>query len=311
MDDDLELRVVEVRRESEGVVSLTFESADGASLPPWEAGAHLSLDLPVGRRQYSLCGEPEGLTYTIAVLESPTSRGGSVHVHRDLVVGSVVRSRLPKNNFRLVDAESYLFIAGGIGITPILPMLREAEAKRRPWKLVYGGRNRESMAFLTELSKHGDLVDVVPQDTRGLIDLDALLFNGLPAAVYSCGPEPLLRAVEDHPALAGTGVVHLERFSASEDAAISSEADSEFEVICASSGLAVPVPVGTTMLSALLEAGFDIESDCEEGVCGTCELGLIAGSPDHRDDILAEGEKAMLVIPCVSRALSKALTVDL
>jgi ferredoxin-NADP reductase len=244
------------------------------------------------------------------VLQSLTSRGGSVHVHRDLVVGSVVRSRLPRNNFPLVEAEDYLFVAGGIGITPILPMVRAVEAQGRPWRLAYGGRSLDSMAFVTELSKHADRVQVVPQDTDGLLDLDALFADGVPGAVYCCGPEPLLRAVEEHAALAGTGVLHLERFSGSDEPGREAQ-DEAFEVICAGSGRAVSVPAGTTMLDALLEAGFEVDSDCEEGICGTCELRLLAGSPDHRDDILTDDEKETLVLPCVSRALSTSLTVDL
>ena len=311
MEPELDLRVVEVRHEAQGVVSLTLESADGGSLPSWDPGAHLSLDLPVGRRQYSLCGEPGGLTYTIAVLESPSSRGGSRFVHRDLGVGAIVRSRVPRNNFELAPAQSYLFVAGGIGITPILPMLRRADQDERPWRLVYGGRTLASMAFLDDLAKYGDRVHLVPEDTHGLIDLDGLLGGELPAAIYCCGPEPLLDAVARHPAVAGTGLVHLERFSASEDTDHDPASDTAFEVVCARSERTVEVAAGSTMLDALLEAGFEIESDCEEGICGTCELGLLAGSPDHRDDILTEEERETLVLPCVSRALGRSLTVDL
>jgi len=311
MEPELDLRVVEVRHESQGVVSLTFESADGTALPSWEAGAHISLDLPVGRRQYSLCGEPSGLTYTIAVLENPATRGGSRFVHRELGVGTTVRSRAPRNNFELAAAESYLFIAGGIGITPILPMLRQADQDERPWRLVYGGRTLGSMAFLDDLAKYGDRVQVVPEDTDGLIDLDGLLRDELPGAIYCCGPEPLLDAVDRHPAVVDTGLVHMERFSASEDTERDPAADGPFKVICARSERTVDVAAGSTMLDALLEAGFEIESDCEEGICGTCELGLLAGSPDHRDDILTEDERETLVLPCVSRALSRSLTVDL
>ena len=311
MEPELDLRVVEVRQESHGVVSLTLESADGTALPSWEPGAHLSLDLPVGRRQYSLCGETGALTYTIAVLESPTSRGGSRFVHRELGIGSGVRSRAPRNNFELVPATSYLFIAGGIGITPILPMLRRAEADERPWRLVYGGRTLASMAFLDDLAKYDDRVQLVPEDTDGLIDLDALLAEDLPGAIYCCGPEPLLNAVDRHPAVAGTGLVHLERFSPSEETDRDPASDTAFEVLCARSERTVTVPVGTTMLQALLDAGYGIESDCEEGICGTCELGLLAGTPDHRDDILTEEERQTLVLPCVSRALGRSLTVDL
>ena len=191
------------------VAGLTLVSADGVELPPWSPGAHIDLHLPGGLvRQYSLCGDPaERSSWRVAILREPDGRGGSACVHDYLAAGDFVAAAGPRNNFPLVDAGAYLFIAGGIGITPILPMLAAARA---PWRLAYGGRSVSSMAFLRELACWGDRVTVWPQDEHGLLDLDALLADLSPGtAVYCCGPEPLLRAVADRCPLAA---LHLERF---------------------------------------------------------------------------------------------------
>src|SRR6187399_1902858 len=199
---DLETDVLVLRKESlaDGVVRLTLGHPDGEQLPLWEAGAHVDLVLRSGlERQYSLCGDrADRSVLQVAVLREPDGRGGSRYVHDELADGARIRIRGPRNNFPLVDAPRYLFIAGGIGITPIVPMIAEAEARGADWRLVYGGRTRASMAFHQELAgRHPDRVSVRPQDETGLLDLDGLL-SGEPedTAVYCCGPEPLLLAVE-------------------------------------------------------------------------------------------------------------------
>lgn len=306
---ELDLVVENVGREADGVISLTLAPRVGAELPAWQPGAHLSLTLPMGNRQYSLCGDPADLThYRVAVLLSPTSRGGSRHVHEQLTTGSVVRSRPPRNLFPLVECDEYLFIAGGIGITPLLSMVRAVDAAQRRWRLVYGGRSLESMAFRDALAPYGDKVTLVPQDSHGLIDLESLLDGTSAPGVYCCGPDPLLTAVGARAASWPSGRLHVERFSAEPlDDAASAE---PFDVVCARSGRTVQVSRSQTMLEALLAAGIDVDSDCEEGICGTCELAVVSGEPDHRDDILTEEERTTLILPCVSRAHGGRIVVD-
>ena len=204
---DLTLTVAQRTEAASGVVHLVLTSADGQALPTWEPGAHVDVVLtPTLVRQYSLCGDPtDAERWEVAVLREPSGQG-SVFVHESLSLGRPVRVRGPRNHFPLQPAADYLFIAGGIGITPILPMLAAATAAGASWRLVYGGRTRDSMAFAGALTtRYPDQVDLVPQDTHGLIDLDALL--GKPSAgtlVYCCGPSPLLDAVSERMAeLAG------------------------------------------------------------------------------------------------------------
>ena len=197
---ETEVRVAAKDERAEGVVALTLKTLDGAPLPEWAPGAHVDLVLGGGvpNRQYSLCGDvADRGAYRLGILRDADGGGGSRHVHDRLAAGDVVRVRGPRNNFALVPSPRYLFIAGGIGITPILPMIAAAEAAGAEWRLVYGGRTRASMAFLDELAAYGDRVTVCPQDETGLLDLATLLGTPEPdTLVYCCGPEPLLAAVE-------------------------------------------------------------------------------------------------------------------
>ncbi len=303
---------IDRRRElAAGVVGLDLVPVRQASLAAWEPGAHIDLHLPGGLvRQYSLCGDPADRDrWRVAVLREPEGRGGSACVHDKLAVGDELAVTGPRNHFPLVDADEYLFVAGGIGITPILPMLAAAERAGRRWRLVYGGRTGESMAFRDELTRYGDRVLLRPQDEYGLLDLDAALgAAAVAAAVYCCGPEPLLRAVEQRRA---AELVHVERFAPMErEQAV---ADREFEVELASSGEVVPVPVGCSVLAALAMAGREVLSSCREGTCGTCETGVLAGVPDHRDSVLNRAERAAadVMMICVSRAVTPRLVLDL
>lgn len=152
-------------------MALTVREATGQPLPPWEPGAHVDLILDgVATRQYSLCGPSwDQQTYRLGILRGPDGSGGSLYVHDKLAVGDLVRIRGPRNNFPLVASARYVFIAGGIGITPMLPMIQAASTAGAQWRLVYGGRRRSSMAFLDELAAHGDQVTVWPQDERGFL----------------------------------------------------------------------------------------------------------------------------------------------
>lgn len=312
---DLTLRVDRRTTGAEGVVVLDLRDPDGAALPAWEPGAHVDLALAEGlTRQYSLCGDPGDPTvWRVAVLREPESRGGSAHVHEALHEGAAVGVRGPRNHFPLVDADRYLFVAGGIGITPILPMLRAAEAAGRDWELHYGGRSRRSMAFLEALEDAtGERVTLHPQDEVGLIDLDRVLGTPRPGTlVYCCGPEPLLVAVEARCAAWPDGSLHVERF-APKDAGEPVRSDA-FEVELASSGRVLTVPPEKSVLQVLEEGGVDVLSSCTEGTCGTCETGVLEGEVDHRDSLLTPAEQAAndTMFVCVSRAACPRLVLDL
>jgi ferredoxin-NADP reductase len=294
-----------------GVIGLELVARDGAPLPAWTPGAHVDLDLPSGLvRQYSLCGDPgDRARWRIAVLREPEGRGGSACVHDKLAVGDELTVTGPRNRFPLVDAARYLFIAGGIGITPMLPMIAATQRADRPWQLTYGGRTRASMAFREELAAYGDRVVLRPQDEYGLLDLDAVL-DGIErgTAVYCCGPEPLLRAVE---ARCPDDALRVERFAAKQLEPDS--VDRDFEVELASSGRVVPVPAGCSILAALESSGVDVLSSCQEGTCGTCETGVLDGTPEHRDSVLTRAEQAAgdVMMICVSRAATSRLVLDL
>ncbi|MEO6082487.1 MAG: PDR/VanB family oxidoreductase [Umezawaea sp.] len=308
MEADLDLVLADRRPVADGVVLLTLRRADGGELPPWEPGAHLDIVLDDLVRQYSLCSDPaDRSTWQVAVQREENGRGGSQRVHA-LEAGCAVRVRGPRNHFPLVPAARYLFIAGGIGITPVLPMVRAAAAQGTPWRLVYGGRGRRTMAFHDELAAHGERVDLYPQDERGLPDLAALFAEPDVAAegtaVYCCGPEPLLAAVESH--RSGPSL-HVERF-----APLEVDRSGAFEVELASSGLTLPVPEGSSVLDVLEEAGVQVLWSCREGTCGTCETGVLKGVPEHHDTVLTEEERQVgdVMMVCVSRS-SGRLVLDL
>ncbi len=302
---------------ADGVVVLELGYPDDTELPRWQPGAH--IDLILGdelTRQYSLCGNPRDLTtWRIGVLLDPASRGGSQSVHAKLHEGSVVRVRGPRNHFAFVDSPRYRFIAGGIGITPIMTMVEAAALAGADWSLLYGGRNRGSMAFADELAeRHGDRVTVWPQDESGLLDLDSLLNE--PAedtVVYCCGPEALLSAVEDRCAHWPDGSLHIERFAAkAPDAEQNAAALERFEVVCQRSGITLEVDDGDSILELVEAAGVPITTSCYEGICGSCKARVLEGVPDHRDSVLkAPDKEAGDMILCVSRSRTPRLVLDL
>ena len=314
---ETDLLVAERSVLAEGVVTLSFEDPTGRPLPGWTPGAHIDLMLSASLvRQYSLCGSPADThTWRIGVLRDPQSRGGSDFVHDKLAVGSTVRVRGPRNHFPLVSAPCYQFIAGGIGITPILPMIEAAEAAGAQWRLAYGGRKRASMSFVEDLSAFGERVTIWPQDEQGLLDLQGIL--GRPrddTLVYCCGPEALLGAVEGACASWPNGTLHVERFAAKPGADQPAPGALEsFEVVCQRSGITVTVPADRSVFDALDGAGVSVLASCMEGVCGTCEAAVIEGTPDHRDSVLNAEEQACndAMMICVSRSLSNRLVLDL
>ncbi|MGW1804069.1 PDR/VanB family oxidoreductase [Streptomyces sp. NPDC002078] len=292
------LRLLVASRETvaEGVVQLRLEGRD---LPRWEPGAHLDLVLPSGLvRQYSLCGDPEDTSsYTVATRLVADGRGGSREVHEQVTEGMELEVRGPRNRFPLVEAESYVFVAGGIGITPLLPMLR-ALPEHADWRLLYAGRDRASMPFLEEVEKlGGDRVTVV----EGRPDLDALEV-GEGAAVYCCGPEGLMAAVA-----ARFPGVRLERFAPR----TSSDGNTGFQVELRRTGRTLNVPADSTVLAAVRGELPDTAYSCEQGFCGTCQQRVLEGEVDHRDELLTDAERADSMLICVSRANSDRLALDM
>ena len=307
----MDLMVKQMRYESSDVLSVILVDPDGSALPAWRPGAHIDLALDGNIRQYSLCGDvSDRYSYRIGVHRAVESRGGSAYLHETLRPGHLVTVSGPRNHFELDESPAYLFVAGGIGITPILPMIAHAQEQGSRWRLVYGGRSLTTMAFLDRLSVYDALVQLVPDDRDGLIDLNALLGEPLDdTLVYACGPEGLLAAAEERCSSWPLRSLHVERFAAKvQDVG----EDSAFEVVCLASEQTVEVTPGVSIVDALEEVDIWIPSACREGICGTCETAVIEGTPDHRDSLLTDEERAAgkVMMTCVSRALSSRLVLD-
>ncbi|WP_328683764.1 PDR/VanB family oxidoreductase [Streptomyces sp. NBC_01261] len=297
------LRLTVAARETvaEGVVQLRLQGRD---LPRWEPGAHIDLVLPSGLvRQYSLCGDPtDTSSYTVATRLVEDGRGGSREVHEQVRVGAELEVRGPRNRFPLVDAPAYVFVVGGIGITPVLPMLR-ALPEGADWRLLYAGRTRESMPFLGEIAELGaDRVTVV----AGLPDLDGEL-AGVPdeALVYCCGPEGLMAAVAER-----FPDVRLERF-APRTAPDGNRGDAAFEVELRRSGRTLTVSADSTVLAAVRAELPDTLYSCEQGFCGTCRQRVVEGEVEHRDELLTDAERDDSMLICVSRARGERIVLDM
>jgi ferredoxin-NADP reductase len=314
------LRVASVTPVADGVVVLGLQRDDGGELTPWEAGSHLEINLPECAvvRHYSLCGRRSDTgEYRIAILRDPDSRGGSAFIHEKVAPGDTIQVRGPRNNFVLESGSAaYTFIAGGIGITPIKPMVEELAAAGIPWKLHYGGRTRSSMAFVDELRAlpHGQ-VQIIEQDTQGLLDIDGILADLEPeTAVYCCGPEGLIAAVRDGCERHGIGPLHFERFAAPEaDSALAAAGLDHFIVEMAASGAEVEVGHGQSILEAARAVDPGLPSSCEEGHCGTCETPVIDGIPVHRDSFLTPSEQASneTMMICVGGSYTPRLVLDI
>jgi ferredoxin-NADP reductase len=285
------------------------------ALPAWTPGSHIDVVLDEDLvRQYSLIGLDEDSTsWRIGVLREAKGRGGSRQIHDTIVTGGKVRTRGPRNHFHLLPAERYIFIAGGIGITPITGMIAEAERLGIPWQLTYGGRTRASMAFAQDLAdRYGDRVSLVPQEEFGLIDLKTLLKEASEGTrIYCCGPEPLLNAVQSASEHWPEEALHFERFVPAEQD--ESKPSESFEVELSESGMVVSVPADKSILQVLDEAGVDVLSSCASGTCGTCETVIVSGEVDHRDSVLTpkEREANCSMMICVSRAACPRLVLEL
>ncbi|MBB2975347.1 ferredoxin-NADP reductase [Microbacterium endophyticum] len=305
---DLPARVRTMTREADGVLSLELEPLSG-HFPAWSPGAHIDLVLagaPV--RQYSLCGDPASERLRIAVLRESDSRGGSKAIHESVRVGDEVTVRGPRNHFALTDATDYIFIAGGIGITPILPMIASVAATDVEWRLLYLGATRDRMAFTDELKAYGDRVDIVARDESERADLAAVIAAHPTAHIYVCGPEVLMSSVSQLLPEASERL-HLEYFSAPE---VEYEPGGAFTVRLASTGLDLDVQPEQSVLEVIRAAGVDVLTDCEEGICGSCETKVLDGEVEHRDFVLTPQERAQndCMMVCVSRANCALLVLD-
>jgi ferredoxin-NADP reductase len=319
LDRTLTLTVADrqVVARDENVVALRLAAVGGQALPRWFPGAHLDIHLPSGRvRQYSLCGDPDTTdSYRIAVRRIPDGGGGSIEVHDELPVGATVTTSGPRNAFPLTipgfgsPTQRFRFIAGGIGITPILPMLGLAERLGADWSMAYAGRSRDSLPFISELAGFGDRVAVRTDDVHG-VPSAAELLGDCPdgTAVYACGPAPMLTAIRSQLAGRDDVELHFERFAAPPviDGA-------EFSVSIASTGATVRVGAEETLLAALRSAHVPAPYSCQQGFCGTCRTRVLDGAVDHRDTLLTDPERDNgLMLICISRAATgDRLTLDL
>lgn len=294
---------------AEGVKGLRLVPLGGSELPPWHPGAHLTLELPNGdTRQYSLCGDPaERGFYDIAVLRDTPSRGGSVWVHDVLVPGMTVTVWEPRNHFPLIHAAGYVFVAGGIGITPIRAMIESLPA-RREWWLIYLGRSRSTMAYLPELlERYPKQVMVYAGDEHpDRLDVGSVV-RQLTGEVYVCGPEGLIDTVK---AVSEPSHFHTEHFTPVERPATPV---AQIDVECSRSGVRFTVPPDRSVLEALEDNQIPVVASCRRGVCGSCEVRVLAGVPEHRDSVLDDAQKQELGImfPCVSRADGGRLVLDI
>ncbi|GCD94518.1 putative oxidoreductase [Embleya hyalina] len=312
--DALELVVRERVVEAEDVVSLRLTAPAGGRLPRWQPGAHLLLLLPSGRRRhYSLCGDPEDrYTYRIAVRRLAEGGGGSIEMHDALPVGATLRTAGPRNAFPFAAEPAVLFLAGGIGITPILPMARRAARVGSDWRLIHLGRTRDSLPFGAELAELGGAerrFEVRADDEEGTPDCAELLGRApAGAAVYCCGPAPMLAAVREAVEASPAGGLHFERF------APAPVVDGHpFTLHLRRGGVELPIPADRSALDVLREAAPDTAYSCRQGFCGVCRVNVVAGTVQHRDLRLTDDERAAgAMLICVSRAAEgERLVLDL
>lgn len=311
--------VSRITHEAEGVVGVELRPAAGSALAPFVPGAHVDLHLPGGLcRQYSLTNGPDDTErYCLGIGLARNSRGGSRHIHERLRVGDSLQVSVPRSLFGIDrSASEHLFIAGGIGITPILSMIKACEDRLEPWRLLYCVRSRATAAYLWDLAAARDRVQLHVDEDRGQLADFRVFLGQSPAGahVYCCGPAPLMTAVEEAAKTAGIPAesLHFERFSAPE-VAPPAGGDRSFVVKLQRSGISVTVEPGHSILECLEAQGVAVPCSCREGLCRTCETALVSGEADHRDFVLSEAERAAngSVILCVSRAKSEELILDL
>ena len=312
----MHLRVTECQRAADDILVLRLSARDGSTLPAWMPGTHLEVALPSGLvRHYSLCGDPaDRSSYRIAVLREEPGRGGSAELFALARTGLGLDVRALRNRFRLREARHSVLIAGGIGITPLLPMARSLHRRKRSFELIYAGRDRGRMAFVDEVDQLPG-ARVVESGRSGRPDLGALLAAAPDgAAVYGCGPQAMIEELRAIAAAEGDRIqVFTEAFAGGEPEHPSAGENTAFTVELARSGLTVDVAADQSVLQAGRGVAATAPSSCEQGWCGTCETRVLDGEPEHRDRVLTEGERecgeSMMI--CVSRARSGRLVLDL
>lgn len=313
--DMMALRITQKQPAAEDIEFFELRHPDGADLPEFTAGAHLALRAPNGEiRKYSLCNDPEERDrYCIAVKREVGGRGGSVSLIDESGVGDEIMVEAPRNDFSLAPSPQYLFIAGGIGITPILSMIRHIRSRGEGrFKLYYLSRTPAMTAFLDELKQPEFRGMVTIHHDEGnpdnALDLWPVLEKPGAQHLYCCGPRGLMQAVRDMTGHWSTAKVHFEDFTP--PGAMTKPEDKPFTVRLAKSGAAYEVPVGKTILEVLRDNGHVVPSSCESGTCGSCRTKLVAGEVDHRDLVLSDYEKPENIMVCVSRALGDEITID-
>jgi ferredoxin-NADP reductase len=311
--DPIEVRVVSVRDVARETRLYELARPDGAPLPAGEPGAHIGVHLPNGiMRQYSLVhANTRPTSYVIGVKRGAEGHGGSRWIHDELREGALLSIDAPRNNFPLVlGAPHSVLFAGGIGITPIWSMVELLQALGRDWQLYYACRSRPDAAFRGELERLGRTHFHFDDEAGGFLDIAGAVAKAPPDAhLYCCGPAAMLAAFEAATASRPRAQVHVEYFTAKEAAAL----EGGFTVECAQSRKQFFIPPGRKILHVLREGGVQVSSSCEEGICGACEVSVLAGVPDHRDAILTEAErqenKTMFV--CCSGARTGKLVLDI
>lgn len=316
----LDVIVTQKNHEALGIASFELSAANGAPLPAFTAGAHIDVQIADGIvRQYSLCNHPEERhRYLIAVLNEPTSRGGSKALHERIEVGQTLRIGEPRNLFALEpDADHYLLFAAGIGITPILAMAYTLAQAGRSFELHYCSREPERAAFLAELRGSPFASRVISHFDSGAdgqkLQAGEVLKAPAPGHhLYVCGPGGFIDFILNSAYTCGwlPAQVHREYFAAPQ---VAHEPDQAFEVELAHCGRVFQIPLGRSVLEVLDEAGVELQSSCEQGICGACVTRVLAGVPDHRDQFLSVAEQARndQFTPCCSRAKSPRLVLDL
>ncbi len=309
------LRVTLNDKIADGIYLFEFRDAGGKPLPEFSAGAHIAIQVPGGLlRKYSLCNDPaERDRYQVAVKREANGRGGSSNLIDKVKTGDTLMVAAPINDFGLPPrAQDFLFIAGGIGITPIMAMIREVRAQNKRFRLFYCTRSPETTAFRDQLSapefKDSVTIHYDSGDPTCSLDLKPILAERKNREhMYCCGPRPLMEAVRAMTDHWSSAAVHFEAFS---EAETHKPTDKPFRVRLAHSGDVVDVPTTKTILEALREHGLDVPSSCETGTCGTCRTKLLVGQADHRDLVLAEHERGDTIMICVSRAQNDEITID-
>ncbi|WP_159500458.1 PDR/VanB family oxidoreductase [Microbacterium sp. 18062] len=312
----LTLQVASRVDEAHGIAGLVLTDPQGQHLPEWTPGSHIDVHIdrpgqPALVRQYSLCGDPaDRSAYRIAVLREEAGEGGSRHLHENVRQGQLVRVSEPRDLFHFVPRERMVFVAGGIGITPILPMIAAAEAAGAEWVLHYAGREPSTMAFGGHLERYGDRVRVYVSSLGQRMALPSIVAEAEEAVVYACGPARLLDALEQEAGTAGVDLV-VERFT--NENVVETESDHAFEVELSLTGRTITVLPGESILDKVSEAGVPAPSSCRGGTCGTCETFVVEGEPDHRDAVLnaKEREESEVMMICVSRCKGKRLVLEL